>query len=250
MPDPAAPPPVRVTLPPAVARLLGALLVALVFFCIGLGYIFVDQLRSIRDQDRKQTALVANTLPLLRETRPLLDQTRRRLPRTKESLTRTLRLLRTTQPLVDDLVRADLPSTVTMVRSVTGVLADRGRLAATLDAAVELIARIRDTDLVNRSSATLAATGRLLRDVGRTDLVHRTSEVLTRSDRLLEKLERTSAVDRLLHSQRSFLRLQRRLIRLQVTLLGVQNEALVHIRSLDAKTGGTAPAPASTPGAP
>jgi hypothetical protein len=214
--------PVHVTLPRkawVAAIVLGA---AFVFFVALSSYVFIDQLRTVRDQRRMQAGLSRSSLPVLREGR-------RQIPASRDALTRGRELLRTAQPLAErllpltrDLSDADLPAALReAVRIVPPV--------------VDLTAELRRRDLLQRTSRTLAATQTALERIDRLGLLQDADRAATLT---------TRSFPQLLAMQRRTLRSQLQALQLQRQALAVARETLAHAASMDEKLGGQLPATA------
>lgn len=158
-----APAPARVSFPPLTWVVLGLAGLALLG-CLGGQLVLIHQQRDIARQQRElaRTQLRAFA-PLVRTARPLSAQTLRGLPRARAIATRADRLTRTSTPLVDALAQAGLPRTTRAL----GVLAGRA-LDSTLPAALsDVLAAIRDGDLVPRAVRASRAVVRLDRTQAR-----------------------------------------------------------------------------------
>jgi hypothetical protein len=254
-----APPQDRQLPPLAWAGIIGGVLLALVLVTLLAIQLAVlrDSQKHIQAQDAKITALVEAGRPALRDARPALQEAApllraaRPLVRAGEPLVvearaalrsfgvtgtelssaaRTLPpLLGTAEalasaaiPLVRQLDAAALPRVLVGADVLIGSLLHRGRLVRVLDATDATLAEVRSENLIAYAArgARLAPTGIYL-------------------------------LRRLLRVQKATLRTQRRSLSVQATTLDVQREALVHIRSIDRKTGGTVPpTPVAAPAGP
>lgn len=191
--------PVRVTLPPAAwASAAIFALVALVFMGVA-GYVFVDQLRTIREQDRKQAVLLERSSPVLDAARPVLRELDEQAAPSRDALKRSRRLLRSAVPLTEELQAAGVADVVRDLGGASRAITDGDRLQRTLTAALALSRDLRETRLVQRVPRTLDA-------------------LVRRQDRLLAIQEETLAI-------------QRRLI-------VAQEEALERLRGIDRRLGG------------
>jgi ABC-type transporter Mla subunit MlaD len=201
---------IDVSLPPA-GRLAvagaGLLLVAMIVLLVAQLAVLSDSREHIVAQDRKINRIVKGTDPVLDQIEPVAGDARA--------------VLRQAEPFVRDL-RAELIPVLRDLRDV----GTSGFFPRTLRA-VEAVPRIppilNATLAVQRS--TLSTQLESLSTQRATFDLQRHALRLTRSSRQIQK--RTLAL-----FQRS---------------LAVQEEALGHIRSIDNKTGGTAPAPAPAP---
>lgn len=220
--DPPEDQPRQVTFAPRAWALIIAFGVAALCFFGVAGYVFVDQLRTVRDQNRKQTALLLTQEHALRELLPVLREARRQAPATRDVTRRTRRLLRTSVPLTERLARADLPEIVRDVGQASRAITSGDRLQRSLTLLLSLGEEVRGRSLLERSSVVLGQTRLMLRDL-------RENRLISRVPRALDGLIRRT--DRLLGIQEEALAIQRRLI---VT----QEEALVRLRRIDERTGG------------
>jgi hypothetical protein len=235
----------QATLPPlAWAALFGAgfLLLLLVAGIATQIVILQDSRNHIRAQDAKLALAVSaareaapkaratarQVVPLIRDARPVVRQIGEAidpLSTATESLPRLVRnsqaVARYALPVLSDVARVDVAHILEGIHTATDAALYRARLARALDATNEMLDRVRSEDLIRLSA-------RAARDAPQ-----------------LVRLQR-----RLLRVQIATLKTQRQSLETQLTTLAVQQEALVHIRSIDRKTGGTAPAqgaPVPTP---
>ena len=192
-----------------VAGLVGGVL--LVLLVIGIGVLIAilkDSRDHIRAQDAKTAVLlekVRAVTPEARQLPPLLDDVR--------PLVRRLRpVTRDLGPLVRDLTP--------VVGSVGHVIGPIAESAQAIAAATPGIPRLVDA-------------AQVLDQVRAYDLVR----ISARAGRDTPPLIR-----RLLRVQLATLESQRIALRTQLQTLAIQREALVHIKSIDRKTGGTVPA--------
>jgi hypothetical protein len=198
----------------------GVLMVAMVMLLVAQLSILADSREHIVAQDRKINRLLKGTGPVLDEAEPLAADARRLVRRADPVLRDARPVLRATAPLVRDL-RAEM---VPLLRSLRGVdlrpaarLVDQGNELIDALRASEAIPRtLRAADLVPEITGLLRGTFAVQRDTLR---VQRRTFRVNRQSRDLQR-------QALLVLQRS---------------LAVQEEALVHVRSIDRKTGGTAP---------
>lgn len=183
----------------------------------------VRQQRIIQiNQERVAKELNRQALPLLRATRPLIEDAAGRRDEVRAAARRADDLVRETAPLVERLDQAGAPAAI----------AEGGRLAAALRRA--------------GAPGAIAQTGNLAAALARGN---RLVELTDRTDRVLRELEQAQTIDdvrRVAGIAAELLSLQRRALAVQRETLAVQKEALVHIRSLDRKTGGPAPGVAPT----
>lgn len=225
----------QLTLPPlAWAAIFGAGLL-LVLMVAGIGaqlVILKDSRDHIRAQDAK-LALALSTareaapearraardvLPLLNDARPVVKQ----LSRAIGPLTRSGDDLATATENLPRLIRTSqaLASVALPVLDRLAILADaalyRARLVHALDATNEMLDRVRAEDLIRLSARAARNAPQIVR------LQRRTVRV-----------------------QLASLMTQRDQLRAQLETLAIQREALVHIRSIDRKSGPPPPTPAT-----
>lgn len=191
----------------AMGLLLGAQAAMLVLNNVQIG----AQLGVVKQQRDFQ----AQADPLVRDGRILADDARDNLPQTKRAARDAAALVRSAGPLVGDLRQVDVEDVLVAAGSLAQGLNARNRLVRLVDHSDRLIARIEDAGVVD-------STARAAR---------RAPEFM----------------DELLRIQRQTLEVQRRTLRVQEQTLAVQREALTHIRSIDRKTGGSAPGAAPLP---
>jgi hypothetical protein len=217
----------------------GLLLLLLVIGIAALIVILKDSRDHIRAQDEK-TAILIKSLraagptarqvpPLIDEVRPVvralgraLPQGKRALGATAEATTRLPSLIRTTEeaarlgiPVLSSLGRVDLARILLAGGTVADALLYRDRLARAIDETNHLLAEVRDENLIPVAADAARETPVLIR--------------------------------RLLRIQVRTLKTQRTSLRTQRETLEVQRQALVHIESIDRKTGGTVPPQVPTP---
>jgi hypothetical protein len=229
-------PRVRTTLHPlAVVGMIGAGLM-LVLLVVGIGILIAilqDSRDHIRAQDAKTAVLLSKiraATPAARQVPPLIGEARpvvRSLGRaigplrkaTSATATATERLpalVSVTQtlarlgvPVLSDLGRVDLARVLLAGGTVADALLYRDRLTSALDSTNRLLAEVRAQNLVTLSARAARETPALMR--------------------------------RLLRVQLATLASQRTSLRTQLTTLEIQRQALVSIKSIDRKTGGTVP---------
>jgi hypothetical protein len=210
---------VDISLPPSGKLVLagaGLLLVSMIVLLVAMLAVLADSREHIVAQDRKINRIVKGTDPVLDEVEPVADDARA--------------LLGQATPFVRDLRAAMIP----LLREF-----DTGRLFQFVDLGSDLARGLRDSEFIPR---TLRAA----------DLVPVMKEILAQT---LEVQRATLATQRetlgtqrqTLGTQRETLDIQRRTFAVLRRSLAVQEEALVHVRSIDRKTGGPAPAPAPLP---
>jgi hypothetical protein len=220
------PSPRQMTLPPlAWALLLGAgVLLMLMVVGIAIQIAILENSRDhMRAQDKKSALLLRRAeaaapaaqqaVPLIRDARPLVRKLRRAirgLSGSGTSIESATARLPAIARAVQALAQFALPA-LDAASAVSAQVLHRDRLARALDAANELLAEVSATDLV---------------------------EISARAGRQVPRLTR-----RLIKIQLATLRTQRRSLTTQLKTLGIQRKALVHIESIDRKTGGPVPAP-------
>jgi hypothetical protein len=208
----------------------------LVLLVVGIGTLIVilkDSRDHIRAQDAKTAVLldkVHAATPTARQAAPLIDEARpvvhklggqigpvaKAVSATATATERLPALVRVSEnlaetafPVLADLRRVNL----TRVLLATGTVADellyRDRLTRALDSTNRLLAEVQAQDLVGVSAHAARVTPRLVR--------------------------------RLLRVQLATLDVQRRSLETQDTTLAILRQALVSIKSIDRKTGGTVP---------
>jgi hypothetical protein len=212
------------------------LLVVMVGLLVAQLSVLADSREHIVAQDRKINRIVKGADPVLGEIEPAADDVRsliddaRPLAREATPFVRDLRA--TMIPLLRDLRGAELRSAIEVTASLATTLQENGRLVGLVDLGTDLIRGLRDSEFIPRTlrAADLVPEMRLL--------LGRTLEVQSRT---LRTQRRTLKV------QRQTREIQKQTLAIQERLLAIQEEALVHIRSIDRKTGGTAPAPPAAP---
>jgi hypothetical protein len=229
------------TLPPLAWTLVIVAGVLLVLMVAGIAIqiaILQDSRGHIQAQDAKASLLLRqaraaapatrDAVPLIRDARPLvrklssaigplmgsgssLAETTQRLP----TLVRTVQVLAgTALPVLADVARANVSRALSAGTSVAKGVLYRDRLTRALDATNDLLAEVRAADLVDVTAEAGRDTPRLMR--------------------------------RLLRIQLVTLEVQKRSLETQLATLDIQRQALVHIESIDRKTGGPVP-PTATP---
>lgn len=151
---------------------------------------------------KQQRDFQAQADPLVRDGRILAEDLRDRLPQSKRAARDAASLVRATRPLVGDLNELDLHDVLGATGSLAQGLNSRNRLVRLVDRSDRLIGQIEDSRLLQRTP---------------------------------------EALEELLRIQRETSELQRQSLAVQRETLAIQKEALVHIRSIDRKTGGPAP---------
>jgi hypothetical protein len=215
----------EMTLPPlAWAGLFGAgfMLLLLVVGIAALIVILQDSRNHIRSQDAKlalavrtardaapQAEQAANdVLPLLNDARPVV----RKVSRAIGPLTRSGDTLATATEDLPRLIRT-AQALAAVALPVLSDLGYRARLVRALDSTNEMLDKVRAEDLIRLAAHAARDAPEIVR------LQRRTVRV-----------------------QLASLETQRLQLKAQLETLDIQREALVHIRSIDQKTGGTAPA--------
>ena len=200
---------VDVSFPPAVKLAVlaaGLLLVAMVVLLVAQLAILADSREHIVAQDRKINRIVKGAEPLADDLRPAL----RGLEPALRELPPTLRDLR---PAIRDLAPV-LDAIPPLADDVRGALRglESGRLVEAADLTTQLVEGLRGSEFIPRTLRAADAVPQML------SILYATLDVQQRT-----------------------LRTQRRTLAIQKRLIATQDEALVHIRSIDRKTGGTAP---------
>jgi hypothetical protein len=232
---------VRASLHPlAAAGLIGAGLM-LLLLVVGIAVLIVilkDSRDHIRAQDEKTAVLLKSlhaATPTARQVPPLINEVRpvvRALGRTVGPGGRALRataraasslpsLIRTTEdlarlgvPVLSSLGQVNLARILLAGGTVADALLSRDRLTTAIDATNRVLAELESENLIPVAADAARDTPPLIR--------------------------------RLLRVQLQTLTIQRASLRTQRTTLAIQRQALVHIESIDRKTGGTVP-PTGTP---
>jgi hypothetical protein len=201
--------------------------------------ILSDSREHIVAQDAKVNRLVKGTDPLLDDLRPATGDVRS-LIRQAEPLAREARpLVRAAAPFVRDLRATVIPllrelegarlgAAVEVTAQLAASLGENGRLVTLVDLGTDLIEGLRDSEFIPR---TLRAA----------DVVPEMRSILAETLRVQHGTLRTQR--RTLKVQRQTREIQKETLAIQRRLLAVQEEALVHIRSIDNKTGGTVTQP-------
>jgi hypothetical protein len=216
----------QVTLPPlAWALILGAGLL-LVLMVVGIAIqiaILQDSRDHILAQDKKAALLLRRAeaaapaaqqaVPLIRDARPLVRRLRHAIKGLSGSGTSI------------ESATARLPAIARAVQALAAFA------LPALDAATTVSAQVLHR---NRLARALAATSELVAEVRASDLIDISARAAREAPRLMRRLIKIQAVT---------LRVQKRSLRTQLQTLGIQREALVHIKSIDRKTGGPVPAP-------
>jgi hypothetical protein len=211
----------RSTLPPLAWTMLIAAGLLLVLLVVGIGVqiaILQDSREHIRAQDAKLALVVGKVeqaepfaeeaAPLIRQAGPLV----RKVSRAIGPLTEAGAELASSTENLPRLVRTTQALAAVTLPALTDLR--RAELANTLHATNEALARVRAEDLIGVAARAGRRTPRLMR--------------------------------RLLRIQIATLETQKRSLETQLATLEIQRQALVHIESIDRKTGGTAP-PAPVP---
>jgi hypothetical protein len=186
-------------------------IVAAVFGVLMIGLLVLNNLQ-IGGQlavVKQQRDFQAQADPLVRDGRILAEDARDRLPEATRAARDAAALVRATRPLVGDLDRVDVDDVLVAVGSLAEGLNTRNRLVR----------------LVDRSD-------RLVSEIDRSGVIDSTARATRRAPDFM---------DEVLRIQRETRDLQRQSLAVQRETLAIQKEALVHIRSIDSKTGGPAP---------
>jgi hypothetical protein len=204
--------------------------------------LLVSQREHVDSQDTKITALYEAAAPLLRETRPAVADARRLGPQVRSTGRDLVALVRAATPVIEAVDAADVTVLLTSLGSAARAGTDvLGRLAGVdLAAAVRSGATLADVALHRgRLAALLDESTALLRELDRLALPRVAQRSLTLVPAILRIQHRLLAVQRrTLAIQRRTVAIQASQHELQRVTLEVQREALVHVRSLDRKTGG------------
>jgi hypothetical protein len=219
------------------AGLIGAGLM-LVLLVVGIAVLIVilkDSRDHIRAQDAKTAMLLKGlraATPTARQVPPLIDEVRpvvralgHALPRGSEALGATAEaakrlpgLIRTTEglarlsvPVLSSLGQVNLARILLAGGTVADALLYRDRFSRAIDETNHLLAEVRDENLIPVAADAARETPSLIR--------------------------------RLLRIQLKTLKTQRASLGSQRRTLEIQREALVHIESIDRKTGGPLPPP-------
>jgi ABC-type transporter Mla subunit MlaD len=237
---------VDIGLPPAGKLAIaggGLLLVAVVALLVAQLTILADSREHIVAQDRKVNRLLKGVDPALDELEPAAEDARqlardaRPLLRDARPLAREgtafVRELRTTMvPLLRELEGARLGAAVEVTANLARSLSEGGRLVTLVDLGTDLIEGLRDSEFIPRTLRAADAVPEMRLILAETLGVQRAT---------LRTQRRTLGV------QRQTRDIQVQTLDIQKRLLAIQEEALVHIRSIDRKTGGTVPAPTAAP---
>ena len=228
--------------PLAAAGLIGAGLM-LVLLVVGIGVLIVI-LQDSRDHIRAQDAKTAVLLKSLRAASP----TARQVPVLISEARPVVRALgRAVRPGMKALsataeATASLPTlirtTETLARFGVPVLASLGQV----NVARILLAggTVADTLLQgDRFASAIDATNRVLAQVQAENLIHVAADAARDTPPLVRRLLRVQLIT--LETQRASLHTQRQTLAIQRQTLAIQRQALVHIESIDRKTGGPAP---------
>jgi hypothetical protein len=195
--------------------------------------ILKDSRDHIRAQDAKTAILLGKVRaatpaarqvpPLIGEARPVVRSVGRAIGPLREAIGSTAAatvrlptlvrvteaLARTAFPVLDDLSRVDLARVLSAGGTVADAVLYRGRLTSALDSTNQLIAEVRAQNLVPASARAARETPPLIRE--------------------------------LLSVQLATLETQKASLQTQLATLDIQRQALVSIKSIDRKTGGTVP---------
>lgn len=194
----------------------GALLVAMVALLIAQLSILADSREHIVAQDRKINRIVKGTDPVFDEVQPVADDARA--------------LLEQATPFVRDLRATMIP----LLREF-----DTAQLFEFVDLSSDLIRGLRDSAFIPRTLRAADLVPEMRRILAETLDIQRMTLVTQRET--LGTQRQTLAI------QRESRDLQRQTFAILQRSLAVQEEALVHVRSIDRKTGGPAAAPPSGP---
>jgi hypothetical protein len=234
---------------PAVATAIvggGLLMVALTILMALLLVELKDSGEHIESQDRKVSAVYQAARPLVREAAPAAEQAAPLIEEARPVIRRLGPLARSARETLEPLEPA-APALVAAIRRL-GPLSSAGlRLTAV---AVPVLEQLNAADVAASLATVRDLAGRLSEGDRLVSVVDETRSLLAeiRDRSLPTKAERSSRrLAEILEIQRTTLAVQRRALRVQRRTKAIQSEALVHIESIDRKTGGTVPAGSATP---
>ena len=226
---------VHIGLPPAGKLLVagaGLLLVTMIALLVAQLTVLADSREHIVAQDRKINRIVKGADPVLGELEPVADDARALLRQAEPLARETRPLIReatpfvrdlraTMIPLLRDLRGAELRSAVEVMATLAASLQENGRLVTLVDLGTDLVRGLRDSEFIPRTLRAADVVPEMRLILGETLRVQR----------------------RTLRVQRQTREIQTQTLAIQQRLLAIQEEALVHIRSIDDKTGGTVAQP-------
>jgi hypothetical protein len=218
----------------------GVLLLTMIGLLIAQLAVLQDSREHIEAQDHKISSLQAQAEPLLRESRPVVRQTERLLRRAPSVLGPAGRSLDSLADAAGTIPRLAAGADLLLGESIPLLQALN---ASDAPGAIAALGRLADDLAANDRTVRLVdSANRTLDEIARLRLVARTSEALPRLDRRVRELLRLQR--RTLSVQIRSFRIQARQQRIAFRSLGIQQETLERIRSIDRKTG---PAPPPTP---
>jgi hypothetical protein len=200
----------------------------------------------IASQDRKVSAVYRAARPLVEEAEPAAEQAVPLLKDARPVIRRLGPLARSAQETLEPLEPA-APAVVAAIKRL-GPLSSAGlRLTAV---AVPVLEQLNAADIAFSLATVRELAGRLSDGDRLVQLVDETrsliAEVTERS--LPRKADRSShRLAEILRIQRMTLAVQRRALRVQRRSKAIQAESLVHIESIDDKTGGPVPPTTGNP---
>ena len=205
-----------------------------------------DSGEHIESQDRKISSVYRAARPLVKEAAPAAEQAAPLLKEARPVIRRLGPLAKSARETLEPLEPA-APALVATIRRL-GPLSSAGlRLTAV---AIPVLEQLNAADIafslaeVRDLSARLSEGDRLVQAIDETRAL--LAEVADRG--LPRKAERSShRLGEILQIQRKTLATQRRALRVQRRSKAIQAQSLVHIESIDRKTGGTVPATSGTP---
>lgn len=198
----------------------GLMLLTMIGLLVAQLAILADSREHIVAQDRKINRIVKGTDPVLNEVEPVAEDARALLRQLTPLARETRPLVREARPLAGE--------ALAVLREF-----DTGRLFEFVDIGTDLAKGLRDSAFIPR---TLLAA----------DLVPVIKGILAETREIQRSTLSTQV--RSLRTQRSSRRVQKRTLAILTRSLAVQEQALVHVRSIDRKTGG--PAPTAAPAVP
>lgn len=190
------------------------------------------QLRHVSSQDKTSRVLLTRADPALaplpatlRQLTPALQTLRASHPVQSARLARALAVQ--SAPVLSSLGAADLPTLFSQVRALVAAALNQNRLATSLDAATNFFAAVRGANLIEPLASAAARLPPALADV---------QSVLSKVPGGLRTLRASRRIQaRSLTVQQQSLAVQLQTLALLQRSFAVQQELLVHARSLDSK---------------
>jgi len=224
-----------ISLPP-VGRLAvvgaGLLMLVMIGLLVAQLAILSDSREHIQAQDRKINRIVKGTDPVLDELEPAAEDARGVLRQAQPVLREAGPVLREAGPVlrqVEPFVRDLRATMIPLLRELNG-----GEFVRLVHQGNELIDALRASEFIPRTLRAADLAPEAFRVA--TEVLEVQRATLRTQRRTLVTQRQTRAV------QKETRAIQRETLDVQKRLLAIQEEALVHIRSIDRKTGGTAPA--------